>query len=175
MRLELSKSVIRSYRKGDEAAIVHHANNRNVWRNLTDRFPHPYTFEDARRWIASAAAQQPETHFAITIHDEVVGGIGLELKDGNFRHTAEIGYWLGEEFWGRGIVTEAVRALTDWGFANLDVARIYAGVYDYNMASMRVLEKAGYTFEGRLRKHITKDGRTFDDLIYAVIRESADE
>ena len=171
MKLELNNSVIRSYRKGDEVSIVCHANNRNIWRNLTDRFPHPYTLEDARHWIEAATAQLPETHFAITINDEVIGGIGLELKDGNFRRTAEIGYWLGEDFWGRGIVTDAVRALTAWAFENLDVVRIYAGVYDYNAASMRVLEKAGYTFEARLRKHVTKDGQTFDDLIYATVRE----
>lgn len=171
MELRLTQCAIRSYRWGDEASLVRHADNYKVWRNLTDVFPHPYTMESARTWLDHATTQDPETHFAIAVEDQVAGGIGLKLKDDIYHRTAEIGYWLGEEFWGRGIMPEAVRALTDWGFARFDLVRIYAGVFDYNTASMRVLEKAGYQFEARLRKHITKEGKTFDDVIYAVVKE----
>jgi RimJ/RimL family protein N-acetyltransferase len=171
MEIRLTQCAIRSYRWGDEAALVRHADNYKVWRNLTDVFPHPYTMDAARSWLEIATTQDPETHFAIAIADQVAGGIGLKLKDDIHHRTAEIGYWLGEEFWGRGIMPEAVRVLTDWGFATFDLVRIYAGVFDHNPASMRVLEKAGYQFEARLRKHITKEGKTFDDVIYAVIRE----
>jgi [ribosomal protein S5]-alanine N-acetyltransferase len=171
MEIQLTQCTIRSYRWGDEAAIVRHANNRKVSRNLTNAFPHPYTMEAARAWLERATTQNPETDFAITLEDEVIGGIGLKLKDDVHHRGAEIGYWLGESHWGRGIMPEAVRALTDWGFAAFDLVRISAVVFEHNTASMRVLEKAGYQFEARLRRNITKEGRTFDGMIYAVIRE----
>ncbi|MGH9839600.1 MAG: GNAT family N-acetyltransferase [Blastocatellia bacterium] len=171
MELKLEHSTIRSYRWGDEDSLVRHANNYKVWRNLTNVFPYPYTMESARTWLEYATTQDPEINFAVAVNDQVAGGIGLKLKDDIYRRTAEIGYWLGEEFWGRGIMPEAVRALTDWSFASFDLVRIYAGIFEYNSASMRVLEKAGYQYEARLRKHITKEGQTFDDVIYAIIRE----
>ncbi len=171
MELKLENCTIRSWRRGDEESLVRHANNYNVWRNLRDRFPHPYTLDDAREWIQMSNAENPQINFAIAVDGAAVGGIGLVLKDDIHRCTAEIGYWLGEEFWGRGIVTEAVRALTEWGFENFALSRIYAGVLEWNPASMRVLEKAGYQFEARLRKAIVKEGQVMDELIYAVIRE----
>lgn len=93
--LGVGDAVVRSYRTGDEASLARHANNRKVWINLRDRFPHPYTVADAERWIAMVATQQPETNFAIAIEDQAVGGIGFELKTDVDRRTAEIGYWLG--------------------------------------------------------------------------------
>lgn len=170
MEIPLSQSVLRPWRPGDEASLVRHANNRNIWRNVRDRFPYPYTMEHALTWIELAKRVQPVTNFAIVVDGEAVGGIGLVLKDDIYSRSAEIGYWLGEEFWGRGIATEAVSALTDWAFANFDLCRIYAGVFEWNPASMRVLEKAGYQLEARLRKRVTKDGHTIDELIYAVVR-----
>lgn len=170
MELTLTRAVIRSWQPQDVPVIVRHANSRRVWRNLKDRFPHPYTTSDAEQWIHAAIQAMPQTHFAIAIHGEAVGGIGLDLQTDVFRRSAEIGIWLGEEYWGRGIATEAVRAMTDFAFANFDLCRIYAGVFEWNPASMRVLEKGGYSFEGRLRKSVTKDGQTIDQLLYAVIR-----
>lgn len=167
MELPLSTCTIRSWRYDDLDALVRHANNRKVWRNLRDAFPHPYTREDGENWLAMALSQDPATNFAIAVDDEAIGGIGLELKSDVFRRSTEIGYWIGERFWGRGIATEAVAALTSWGFANLDIERIYAGVFSWNPASSRVLEKVGYTFEGRLHNAIYKDGRVLDELVYA--------
>lgn len=171
MELVLSRCTIRSWQPGDAAALVRYANNRRVWRNLRDRFPHPYTARDAEEWIRRATGMLLETHFAIAIGEEAVGGIGLELQTDIFRRSAEIGFWLAEPFWGRGIMTEAVRAMTDFAFATFDLCRVYAGVFEWNPTSMRVLEKAGYACEGRLRKSVTKDGQTIDQMLYAIVRE----
>jgi RimJ/RimL family protein N-acetyltransferase len=170
MEFELSKSRLRPWLPEDEESLVRHANNRNVWRNLRDSFPHPYRPADAKQWIQIANPSLPITNFAIAVDGLAVGGIGLVLKDDVFRRSAEIGYWLGEEFWGRGIVTEAVRMVTSYAFENFDLCRIYAGVFEWNPASMRVLEKAGYEFECRMRKSVTKDGESIDEFIYAVVR-----
>lgn len=170
MELTLSKFTLRPWMPGDEEALVRHANSRKIWLNLRDAFPHPYTTADAKHWIQIANPTTPITNFAIVVDGAAAGGIGLVLKDDVFRRSAEIGYWLGEEFWGRGIVTEAVREVTDYAFATFDLCRVYAGVFEWNPASMRVLEKAGYEFEGRMRKSVTKDGQTIDELIYAIIR-----
>jgi ribosomal-protein-alanine N-acetyltransferase len=172
MELKLSKSVLRAWKQGDELSLVRHANSRRIWRNLRDAFPHPYTLADAKGWIETANPTEPITNFAIVVDDAAVGAIGLVLKEDVFRRSAEIGYWLGEEFWGRGIVTEAVRAVTDYAFTTFDLCRVYAGVFEWNPASMRLLEKAGYEFECRMRKSVTKDGETIDELIYAIVRES---
>jgi RimJ/RimL family protein N-acetyltransferase len=169
MEIELSRSKLRPWRPGDEESLVRHANNRKIWLNVRDRFPNPYTLADAEWWIQTGSAEAG-TNFAIEVGGEAVGSIGLISKDDVYRRSAEIGYWLGEDFWGRGIVTEAVRAVTDYAFATLDVCRVYAGVFEWNPASMRVLEKAGYQLEARLRKGITKDGQCLDELVYATVR-----
>jgi RimJ/RimL family protein N-acetyltransferase len=171
VELTLKSCSVRSWDWRDRDAIVKHANNRNVWINLRDRFPHPYTVNDARRWLEMVVDQKPETNFAIAVADEAVGGIGLTVQHDVARRSAEIGYWLGEEFWGRGIATEALVAVTDHAFSNYDVCRLYAHVFDWNRGSARVLEKAGYVFEGRLKKSVTKDRQTIDQLMYAMIRD----
>ncbi len=170
LELALSRCTLRPWRRGDEASLVRHANNRNVWRNLRDRFPHPYTAADADAWIARASAQTPATSAAIVVDEAAVGGVGLELGVDVFRRSAEIGYWLGEPFWGRGIATEVLGAFTEYAFAHFDLCRLEAAVFEWNPASMRVLEKAGYTLEGRARLAVTKDGRTGDRLLYALVR-----
>jgi RimJ/RimL family protein N-acetyltransferase len=170
MEIMLSKSRLRPWRKGDETSLVRHANNYKVWRNLRDRFPHPYTMADAEWWIGHAGGRLPVTSFAIVVNAEAVGGIGLELNTDVYRRSAEIGYWLGEEYWGQGITTEAVLAVVDYGFATFDICRIFAGVFERNPASMRVLEKAGFKQEARLIKAITKEGQTMDELIYAIVK-----
>lgn len=172
MELRLGKSAIRPWRKGDEASIVRHANNYKIWRNLRDRFPYPYTLKDAAYWIELTATETPRTSFAIEVDDHAVGGIGLILRDDIYRCSAEIGYWLGEEYWGRGIVSEAVGAVTAWAFAEFNLSRIYAGVLEWNGPSMRVLEKAGYRLEARLKNAIVKEGQVMDELVYSILRES---
>ena len=170
VKLKLKSCTVRSWDWRDSDAIVRHANNRNVWVNLRDHFPHPYTILDARNWLDAVVGRRPETNFAIDVAGEAAGGIGFTQQADVDHRSAEIGYWLGEEFWGRGIATEALIAVTDHAFANYDLCRIYAHVFEWNPASARVLEKAGYAFEGRLKKSVTKEGQTIDKLMYAIIR-----
>ena len=170
MHLELSRCTLRPWRVGDGASLVRYADNRNVSRNLKDRFPYPYTAADADAWIKRASEETPATSFAIVVDGAAVGGVGIELGTDVFRRSAEIGYWLGEPFWGRGIATEALRAMTEYAFEHFDICRLEAGVFDWNPASARVLEKAGYTLEGRARLGVVKDGRICDRLLYALVR-----
>jgi ribosomal-protein-alanine N-acetyltransferase len=171
MEIALSRCVVRSFRPGDAPSLARHANNRKIWINLRDQFPHPYALADAEQWIGEVAGADPESHFAIAVDGAAVGAVGLHLKRDIRRRSAEIGYWLGEELWGRGIATEAVRAVTEHAFARFDLARVYAGAFEWNEASMRVLEKAGYAREARLRKAVIKDGRTIDLVLYAIVRD----
>ena len=170
MRLDLGDFVIREYAAADADALVRYANERRIWLNLRDRFPHPYTPVSATRWLEQVALEQPTVSFAIANAKELIGGIGVVLGTDVFRQTAEIGYWLGVPFWNRGIATRAVRAFTEWSFDRYALRRIYAGVFETNFASARVLEKCGYVREGQLRKSILKDGRVLDELLYAIVR-----
>jgi len=175
MELRLRRCTVRSWRLEDKDSLVRHANNRKVWLNVRDIFPHPYTALDADRWLELAVSQNPETQFAIAIDGSAVGGIGALLKSDVYRQNAEIGYWLGEAFWGRGVATETVSAFTRWLFEHFPVQRIYAGVFAWNTASVRVLEKAAFVFEGRLRRSVIKDGKVTDELVYSLLadREAA--
>ena len=171
MNLKLKTCTVRSWEWRDRDAIVRYGNNRKVSINLRDRFPYPYTARDARNWLDVVVDAKPVTNFAIDIAGEAVGGIGFTPQHDVERRSAEIGYWLGEPFWGRGIATEALITVTEYAFANFDLCRLYAHVFDWNAASARVLEKAGYEFEGRLKNSVTKDGQTIDQLMYAIVRE----
>ena len=171
MDIELLSCKLRTWRWQDLDAIVRHANNRNVWINLRNRFPYPYTVRDARNWLDSVVDIRPVTNFAITVDDEAVGGIGFTIEPDVGYRSAEIGYWLGEAVWGRGIATNALIAVTQYAFSSYDLCRLYAHVFEWNPASARVLEKAGYVLEGRLRKSVTKDGHTIDQLMYAIVRD----
>jgi ribosomal-protein-alanine N-acetyltransferase len=170
IQLLLAGVHLRPWRRGDEESLVHHANNRNVWINLDDLFPFPYTMDNASIWIQHCVTEKPSRQFAIVVEGQAVGGIGILLKEGIRRKTAEIGYWLGENFWNKGITTEAVKAVTEYAFSTFDICRIQATVFPYNKASGKVLEKAGYTLESCLKKGIIKDGKIIDEHIYAIVR-----
>lgn len=164
---------IRSWRPGDEEVLPELANNRRIWRNLTNRFPHPYGHDEAVEWIRSAN-QQPEDarHLAVLSGDQVVGGVGFERLTDLGTRTAEIGYWVGEPYWGRGIATRALELATDLALRDFDFVRLQAGVLGWNAASCRVLEKAGYSLEARLTKQGFKDGEVCDIVLYALLREA---
>lgn len=150
---------------------MRYANNRKVWINLRDSFPHPYTLTDAYAWTARCQAEATLTNFAIsTAAWEAIGGIGLVLGTDVSKRSAEIGYWLGEPYWGQGIATLAVKAMVDYAFATFNLTRVHAFVFEWNPASARVLQKAGFTLEGRMRKSVTKDGQTVDSWLYALVR-----
>jgi len=166
----LQHCVIRPWGRPDAPSLVRHADDREVWRNLRDGFPHPYTPDAAEAWLAFVAQQDPTTHFAIEVDGEAAGGIGFTLGEGAKERTAEIGYWLGRAVWGRGIATEALRAVTAHAFAEHPLDRLHACVFAWNLASVRVLEKAGYVREGCLSGAATKDGATTDVFLYGVLR-----
>jgi ribosomal-protein-alanine N-acetyltransferase len=170
MEIPVGAWTIRSWRTGDEEALSQYLGNPNVSRNLVARHPHPYKIEHARAWIHLAAMEAEPVNFAIANNEKAIGGVGLTLQRGARRQTAEIGYWLGEPFWGQGIATETVRAFTDFAFSRFDLRRLQAYVFDWNAASIRVLEKANYAYEGRLGKSAVKDGLVIDELLYAQVR-----
>ena len=167
MQLVLERCTVPPWRLDDAESLAKHANNRKVWLALRDLFPHPYTADDANKFLQNATIAQPTTNFCIEVDSAAAGGIGVRLGHDVHRHTAELGYWLGEELWGRGIVTEAVAAFSDFCFQNFRLRRVYAEPFGNNPASARVLEKAGFVFEGRLRNNVVKDGELLDSLLYA--------
>jgi RimJ/RimL family protein N-acetyltransferase len=169
--LTLSRSTIRPFRHDDAASITRYANNRKVWRNLRDLMPHPYAESDAHEFIGRALAAPRPTTFAIDVDATAVGGIGLRLREDIERIAAEVGYWLGEPFWGRGILSEAVPAFTHWALAEFQLTRVEAWVFEWNPASARVLEKSGYVLEGTLRRSAIKDGVVIDRWLYAFVVE----
>jgi [ribosomal protein S5]-alanine N-acetyltransferase len=173
MELVLPGCRVRSWRHGDAPSLSRHADSRKIWLNVRDHFPHPYTVSDAERWVELATTTMPETQFAIEVAGEAAGGIGLFLRQDVERRGAELGYWLGEAHWGRGLMTGIVREFTRWAFDEFDLLRIFAVVFEWNPASCRVLEKAGYVLEGRLRRAVVKDGHVLDQLMYAAVREGA--
>ena len=167
MELNLKRCTIREYRSDDAESLAKHANNRRVWLGLRDAFPHPYTIEDANNFLQGKNAGLPRRNFCIDINGAAVGGIGLRLGEDVHRHTAEFGYWLGEEFWGQGVLSEVVPAFVDYCFKEFSLNRIFAMPHSGNPASARVLEKAGFVLEGRLRNHVVKEDKILDSLLYA--------
>ncbi|MCP4024500.1 MAG: GNAT family N-acetyltransferase [Desulfobacteraceae bacterium] len=167
MQIKFKKYMIRSWEKEDAPVIARYANNRNIWINLRDRFPHPYSVENANEFIANALAKEPETFFAIASLKEAIGSIGFTFGQDVHRYTAELGYWLAEPYWNQGIMSEAIQILTEYAFEIHDLNRIYAEPYATNPTSAKVLEKAGFLYEGRLKANVHKDGRVLDQFIYA--------
>jgi RimJ/RimL family protein N-acetyltransferase len=167
MEITCGSCLLRPLGPDDAATLALHANDRDVWLNVRDRFPHPYGLSDAEAYIATVAAQPVQTSFGIIVDGVAAGSIGLMPGSDIERYSAEIGYWLGRPFWGRGITTEAVRAVTLYAFAHLRMHRVFAVPFAHNKASRRVLEKAGYTLEGVMRRSAVKDGVLLDQLLYA--------
>jgi len=171
MVLQGALCTLRPWRLADADELVKYANNINIARNLRDRFPHPYTLRDAKAFIHSCAPVRPHVSFAIVVHDEAVGGIGVSSGSDVERFSAEIGYWLGEPFWGRGITVEAVRLMSAYAFNTCHVLRLFALPFAENRQSTRVLEKAGYTREGILRASAVKAGAVRDQALYALVNQ----
>jgi len=167
MKLKGDRCVVRPWRMEDAESVVRHANNINVARQLRDRFPHPYTRANASAFLKAATSAPEPSNLAIDVGGEAVGAVGYVPGIDVERFSAEIGYWLGESFWGRGITTEALRLVTDHVFDTLNMLRLFALPFADNAGSIRVLEKAGFTLEGRQRRMVVKDGRVGDLLLYA--------
>jgi [ribosomal protein S5]-alanine N-acetyltransferase len=170
IELQSRECIVRSYRPGDAASLAKHGNNRRIWENLRDRFPHPFTEAHAAQYIEQLSSSNDEVSFAIEVEGEAVGGISLRPGSDIERIGAELGYWLGEAFWNRGITTAAIRLVTDYALNKKRFERVFAIPFTTNVASCRALEKAGYDREGTMRRSAIKDGRIMDQYLYARVR-----
>jgi RimJ/RimL family protein N-acetyltransferase len=157
----------------DLDSLVKHANNPGISGRLTNKFPYPYTAENAKNFIEFATSKTPRNIMAIDINGEAVGGIGIHPQDDIQCMNAEMGYWLAEPYWGQGIMTDAIRQMVIYGFNNFGINRIFARPFGNNVASQKVLEKAGFMLEGRFEKTFFKNGEYLDELIYAVRKKQS--
>lgn len=161
--------ILRRHRHSDIQKMAELADNENVSVNLRDAFPHPYTLRDAENFIDNCLQQEPPTTFAIEYMGEYAGNIGIAPGHDVYRKSGEIGYFLGEPYWNKGIMTQAVGLIVAYGFKELGLSRIHTGIFEYNKASMRVLEKCGFELEGIFKKAVYKNGLFWDEYRYARI------
>lgn len=162
---------LRPFRPTDADALVKYANNPNIARFMTDMFPHPFTLDNANGFIKKTLSVDPIRIRAIEMDGEIAGAIGVHPQEDIMRKNAELGYWLAEPFWGRGIMTEAIRQTIDYGFQSWDIDRIFARPFGSNIGSQRALEKAGFKLEAKFEKTIFKNGAYEDEYVYAVRRK----
>ncbi|MCX8131531.1 MAG: GNAT family N-acetyltransferase [Clostridia bacterium] len=173
MKIENDKIILREWADSDAERLAEIANNKKIFDNLRDAFPHPYTIDDAREFIALQKDNNNGLSkiFAIVVDGRVAGSIGAFLKGDVYRKNAEIGYYLAEEYWGRGIMTKAVRLITAFLFENFDINRVYAEPFARNTGSRRSLEKAGFRLEAELKCNVVKNGIIEDSCIYAILKD----
>ena len=162
---------LRPWKTEDLESLVKYANNPNIARFLTDGFPHPYTKESGEKFIESAMAGNPVYIFAIDIDGEAAGGIGIHPQRDIQKKNAELGYWLAEPYWGKGIMTRAIKQIVEYAFETFDITRIFARPFGNNPGSQRILEKNGFVLEARFDKTLFKNGQFLDELFYAVRRD----
>jgi [ribosomal protein S5]-alanine N-acetyltransferase len=170
--LNLDGWALRPWRAGDAPALAEHANNERVWHNMSDRFPHPYTLAIAQDWVQRGHVDFGGDNWAIAFNGAAVGGCGIHQQESHLRCNAEIGYWLAEPFWGRGVVTQAARALIERALADPAITRVFAPIHADNRASMRVAEKAGMVFEAMQPQSALKAGQAIDRVVYARYRRT---
>lgn len=163
---------LRPWSISDLDSLVMYANNWNIAKNLTDKFPFPYCETSGRAFIEFATKDAPIHVFAIDINGQAVGSIGIHPQDDIYQKNAELGYWLAEPFWGKGVVSHAVKQSVDFAFDTSHIDRVFARPFGTNLASQKVLEKNGFVLEGRFEKVLFKNNEYFDELIYAVRREN---
>ncbi len=172
MQIDCGPFSLREFRLTDKESMARYANNRKIWRNVRDRFPFPYHVQDAEDFLRMYDGVTPVLNFCIELNGECIGAIGIVPQPDVYRRSAEIGYWLGEPFWGKGIVTRAVQKLTDHVFGSFDLVRLYAGIFAWNTASMRVLEKAGYHLESINKNAVFKDNELVDEYRYVRLKNT---
>ncbi|MBS1635259.1 MAG: GNAT family N-acetyltransferase [Bacteroidetes bacterium] len=162
---------LRPWLESDLESLVRYANNSAIAKNMTNMFPHPYTEENGRSFIGFASQHTPRHIMCIDIAGKASGGIGIHPQSDIHCRNAELGYWLAEPFWGKGIITKAIPQMVEYGFANFDIDRIFARPFGTNLASQRVLEKSGFTPEARFKNTLFKHGEYIDELVYAIRKE----
>ncbi len=159
----------------DARSLVKHANNLNVARNLRDGFPYPYTHPDAQKWLEVVGGNKNDIILAIEVEGEAAGGVGLHgLKD-VYRYNCEIGYWLSEVYWGKGIMSDAVGDMVEYCFTQTHWLRLFATIFEHNLSSMRVLEKNGFRKEAIHKKVVMKEGKLLDEHLFALLKENWNE
>ena len=163
--------ILRKWKLNDIPSLVKYLNNIKIWNNVRDRMPSPYTQKDAEEFISKQKIIDPNVNFAIVYNNEVTGGISILLKEDVSRIGAEIGYWLAEPFWGKGITTAAIGQLADYAFKNFAIERLYAEVYEHNKASMRTLEKNGFYLESIRKKAVIKNNVVMNDHVYVKLKK----
>jgi [ribosomal protein S5]-alanine N-acetyltransferase len=161
---------LRPLTPADAGSMAAYANNYNIWRNVRDYFPHPYKLEDAVSFILSNEGITPPINLCIEYEGACAGVIGFIPQEDVYSKTADLGYWLGEPFWGKGIMTAAVHKTVEYIFSQFDVVRIHAGIFDWNGASMRVLEKAGFRKECVFEQSVYKDGQLINEHRYSILK-----
>ena len=162
--------VLREWSKGDIEPLVILANNKKISDNLRDHFPYPYTLKDAEEWISLNETNLSITNFAIEVNNELAGGCGILLKEDIYRFSAEIGYWIGEKFWNKGLATHVVHLLIqEIKLRHPHIIRIYAEVFEHNKASMKVLEKNGFHLESIRQKAVVKNNIVMNDQVWVLI------
>jgi RimJ/RimL family protein N-acetyltransferase len=166
--IKADKFILRPFLLSDIDSLLKYANNKKVADNLTDAFPHPYTKKDAESFLERFMHDDPLKAFAIEINKEACGAISVSPQTDIHRKNAEMGYWLAEPYWGKGIIAEAVKLIIDYGFKTFDINRIFASPFSTNIASQHVLEKAGMKLEARFEKTVIKNGNYLDELDYAI-------
>lgn len=165
--------ILRPLKESDADIMAHEANSTRIFENVRDLFPFPYRPENARAFIEEQSQKKITQQFAITDQDTLIGVIGYMPQEDVYRFSAEIGYWLGESHWGRGIASSAIQTLVDHIFLHTDILRVYAGVFAFNTASMRALEKAGFEKEGIFKNHVFKNARFWDEHHYYRLKPNA--
>lgn len=172
MWIDIGNIVLREWKEDDIESLARIANNKKIFDNLRDAFPHPYTFEDARNYISRVTNDDKTSKiFAIEVDGKIAGNIGIFFKQDIYRKNAEIGYFLAEEWWGKGVMTKVIRAVVDYSFENFDIVRIYAEPFAENVGSRKVLEKVGFRLEAVLKNDVIKNGIIQDSCIYSLLKE----
>ncbi len=172
--IDVERFKLRNLTESDTFSLTKYANNYEIWLNLTDSFPHPYTVQDAENFIEFCKTQTDELNLCIDFEGECIGMIGIFFKKGIRQKTAELGYWLAQPFWGQGIMAKCVSGFVNYIFQNYDIIRIQASVLDWNKASARVLEKSGFKYEGKSEKAFFKDNKTADEHRFALINPNSE-
>lgn len=164
------KIMLREFRDSDIISLARLCNNKKIWDNVRDMMPYPYTERDAENFISVCKIEKPPTTFAIEYENELTGCIGMVMQTDVYKLSAELGYWIGEPYWNKGFATVAVNLIVEYGFSILKLERIFSGVFDFNKASQRVLEKTGFKLEGIYRKAVIKNRRICDEYRYGKVK-----
>ena len=173
MEVHFDGGLLRPWEISDAGELAVIADNKNIADHLRDMFPSPYSIDDAIQWLSSVLEQEgPKRYFAIIVNGKLAGSIGLSPKTDIYRKNAEVGYFIAPEFWGKGIASAALKAVTAYAFGTFDIIRVYAEPFADNISSRRVLEKAGYTLEATFKNYVIKNGVIKDSCIYSVLKEN---